>query len=96
VVTGRFLATPVRGDFPICLRVLLRGAVAGWRIPGSPIRCSAARREACSLRSSAIRTLFQGSLSDEELEKILDSLKKRGVVAEHDGKVVYALPESAG
>ena len=48
------------------------------------------------MRGSAIRTLFQGSLSDEELEKILDSLKKRGVVAEHDGKVVYALPESAG
>lgn len=45
---------------------------------------------------SAIRTLFQGSMSDEDLEKILDSLKKRGVIVEHGGKVVYALPESAG
>ncbi len=45
---------------------------------------------------SAIRTLFQGSLSDEELEKILDSLKKRGLVAEQGGKVVYALPDSTG
>ena len=45
--------------------------------------------------SSAIRTLFQGSLSDEDLEKILDSLKKRGVVAEHGGKIAYTLPEAA-
>ncbi len=46
--------------------------------------------------SSAIGTLFQGSLSDEELEKILESLKKRGVATEHGGKIAYALPESAG
>ena len=43
---------------------------------------------------SAIRALFQGSLSDEELEKILDSLKKRGVFAEQGGKVIYTMPEA--
>ncbi len=44
---------------------------------------------------SAIRALFQGSLSDEELEKVIDGLRKRGIVTEHGGKIAYALPESA-
>jgi hypothetical protein len=44
---------------------------------------------------SAIRALFQGSLSDEELEKVIDGLKKRGIVTEHGSKIAYALLESA-
>ena len=52
VVTVRFLATPVRGDFRTGLRELPRGAAAGAGAAAS--RRSAARREACSLRSSVV------------------------------------------
>jgi len=58
-------------------------------------RRNAGRPKTLKTLSSAIGTLFQGGLSVEELEKILESLKKRGVVTEHGGKIAYALPESA-
>jgi hypothetical protein len=56
-------------------------------------RRNSGRPRSLKTLGSAIRTLFQGSLSDEDLEKILDSLMKRGVVADHGNKVVYTLPE---
>jgi len=59
-------------------------------------RRNAGRPKTLKTLSSAIGTLFQGSLSVEELEKIIESLKKRGVLSEHGGKISYALPESAG
>ena len=59
-------------------------------------RRNASRPKTLKTLSSAIGTLFQGSLSVEELEKILENLKKRGVLTEHGGKISYALPESAG
>jgi hypothetical protein len=58
-------------------------------------RRNAGRPKTLKTLSSAIGTLFQGGLSVEELEKILESLRKRGVVTEHGGKIAYALPESA-
>lgn len=59
-------------------------------------RRNASKPRTIKTLGSSIRTLFQGSLSDVELEKVIEGLKKRGVVTEQDGKVAYALPESAG
>ena len=56
-------------------------------------RRNAGRPRTLKTLGSAIRALFQSSLSDEEIEKVIDGLKKRGVVTERDGKIAYALPE---
>lgn len=60
----------------------------GRRIAGRP--------KTVKTLGSAVRALFQGSLTDEELEKIIDGLKKRGVISEQGGKIAYTLPEAAG
>lgn len=59
-------------------------------------RRNSGRPRTLNTLGSAIRTLFQDDLSDEELESILGRLRKRGVVADQGGKVEYALPESTG
>lgn len=59
-------------------------------------RRNAGRPKTLKTLGSAVRTLFQGSLSDEELEKIIDGLKKRGVIIERGGKITYSMPEVAG
>ncbi|MDX9972722.1 MAG: PIN domain-containing protein [FCB group bacterium] len=41
---------------------------------------------------STIRSLFVNKLTDDELDKLLDQLVDRGVVAVSDGKVTYDLP----
>jgi hypothetical protein len=58
-------------------------------------RRNGGRPKTLATLGSAIRALFQGSLSDEELEKVIDGLKKRGIVTEHGSKIAYALLESA-
>jgi hypothetical protein len=58
-------------------------------------RRNAGRPKTLKTLRSAVGTLFQGSLPDEELEKIIDGLRKRGVISEKGGRIAYALTEPA-
>ncbi len=42
---------------------------------------------------STIRALFQGQLSDDELEKLIEALAAQGAIAIQDGKVTYTLTD---